>query len=125
MLEFRTRADATALHARADYCDDARIITDAVRSLYPTAFAVTFDTYEDDDTMDCGPLVDAAGRIILGDVSDAECGPQIEQIVARWSYSEFLTVADASFTSCPRTGRPQILLRAPAAGRPDPDRGDG
>jgi len=115
VLEFRTSEDATALHARTDYCDDARIITDAVLALYPTAFAVTFDTYEDDDTMDCGPLVDAAGRTILGDVSDAACGPQIEPIVARWRYSEFLAVGNACFSSCPRTGRPQILMKAAAA----------
>lgn len=97
------------------YQEQARVIAEAVLRLRPDAYSVTFDTYEDDDSMDCGPLVSTDGRTVLADVSDLECGPLIEQIVERWSGADFIATANRGFASCPTTGRPQILVREIAA----------
>ena len=104
-------------HRSADRCyaDGARRIAAAVLAVHPTAHAVAFDTYVDDDTMDCGPVLDAAGRTLLSDVSDLADGLDIERIVAGWSSEDFLAAGGPCVGTCPVTGRPLLLLAAVSA----------
>jgi len=102
------------------YPDGARRIAAAVLAAHPMAYAVAFDTYVDDDTMDCGPVVDAEGRTLLADVSDLDGEADIEGIVAGWSATGFLTAADPCFGVCPVTGRPLLLLPAALAAGDEP-----
>lgn len=103
-----------ALDANAEASLLAQIVLDAL----PEASSVLLDTYLDDDTFDCGPVLDSDGSVILGDVSDLALSLTVEAIIAGWRLSALNCADHVWFHHCPLTGESRISLElALSAGR--------